>query len=98
MGDIDKWIGLGLALGNLVLFTFQVHEELTVTSASSVFIGASFIFVKIGLINTSDERATDGGHGYLKNAIWWAGMVLSTYRDLHYCVVFVETRHVHQNC
>ncbi|XP_055639157.1 magnesium transporter NIPA2 [Toxorhynchites rutilus septentrionalis] len=56
----DFYIGLSLAL------------------SSSFFIGSSFIIKKIGLIRLSrvgSMRASAGGFGYLKDWIWWAGLI-----------------------
>ncbi|XP_053693371.1 magnesium transporter NIPA2 [Sabethes cyaneus] len=56
----DFYIGLSLAL------------------SSSFFIGASFIIKKVGLIRLSrigSVRASAGGFGYLKDWIWWAGLL-----------------------
>ncbi|XP_055541106.1 magnesium transporter NIPA2 [Wyeomyia smithii] len=56
----DFYIGLSLAL------------------SSSFFIGASFIIKKVGLIRLSrigSVRASAGGFGYLKDWIWWAGLI-----------------------
>lgn len=44
--------------------------------ASSIAIGTSFILTKQGLIQTADRTGFEGdGYTYLKNPIWWAGMV-----------------------
>ncbi|KYQ51271.1 Magnesium transporter NIPA2 [Trachymyrmex zeteki] len=54
------YIGLGLAI------------------ASSVFIGASFIIKKKALIQLQKYgglRASSGGFGYLKEWMWWAGLL-----------------------
>uniref|UniRef100_A0A1B6D9M1 Magnesium transporter NIPA2 n=3 Tax=Clastoptera arizonana TaxID=38151 RepID=A0A1B6D9M1_9HEMI len=56
----DFYIGLGLAI------------------SSSLFIGSSFIIKKIALIRLSRNgsiRAGSGGFGYLKEWIWWAGLL-----------------------
>ncbi|XP_077983834.1 magnesium transporter NIPA2-like isoform X2 [Glandiceps talaboti] len=55
----DFYIGLGLAI------------------SSSLFIGSSFILKKMALIRLSKyaQRAGDGGFGYLKEWIWWAGFL-----------------------
>ncbi|XP_043664421.1 magnesium transporter NIPA2 [Vespula pensylvanica] len=56
----DFYIGLGLAI------------------SSSIFIGASFIIKKIALIRLQRYgglRASSGGFGYLKEWIWWAGLI-----------------------
>jgi len=46
---------------------------------SSVFIGASFIIKKKALIKLSNGglRANQGGYGYLKDFLWWAGLLSS---------------------
>ncbi|KAK6172232.1 hypothetical protein SNE40_015940 [Patella caerulea] len=49
--------------------------------SSSVFIGSSFIFKKLGLLRLAKKqsaRAGQGGYGYLKEWLWWAGMILMT--------------------
>ncbi|XP_076446791.1 magnesium transporter NIPA2-like isoform X1 [Babylonia areolata] len=49
--------------------------------SSSLFIGTSFIFKKLGLLRLaklSATRAGQGGYGYLKEWMWWAGMILMT--------------------
>lgn len=54
------WIGFGLAF------------------SSTIFIGTSFIFKKLGLRRLASQgtRADQGGYGYLKEWLWWAGMSL----------------------
>ncbi|XP_060198184.1 probable magnesium transporter NIPA6 isoform X1 [Lycium barbarum] len=54
-----NWTGLGLAVG------------------SSAFIGSSFIIKKKGLqkAGASGTRASSGGYGYLREPLWWIGMV-----------------------
>lgn len=57
------WTGLGLAV------------------SSSLFIGASFIIKKKALQKLclqGNVRAGSGGHGYLREWIWWAGLLSST--------------------
>jgi drug/metabolite transporter (DMT)-like permease len=59
---VDFYIGLGLAV------------------SSSVFIGSSFIIKKKALIklaNSMDysQRASEGGYGYLKEWLWWMGVI-----------------------
>ncbi|XP_053129877.1 magnesium transporter NIPA2-like isoform X2 [Hemicordylus capensis] len=56
----DFYIGLGLALG------------------SSIFIGGSFILKKKGLLRLNARgsvRAGLGGHAYLREWLWWAGLL-----------------------
>lgn len=59
--DSDFYVGLVLAI------------------SSCVFIGSSFIIKKIGLIRLSKKgagtRASAGGYGYLKDWVWWAGLL-----------------------
>ncbi|CAH9087934.1 unnamed protein product [Cuscuta europaea] len=45
--------------------------------ASSVFIGSSFIIKKKGLqrAGASGSRAGCGGYGYLREPLWWIGMI-----------------------
>ncbi|XP_031098773.1 probable magnesium transporter NIPA6 [Ipomoea triloba] len=45
--------------------------------ASSAFIGSSFIIKKKGLqrAGASGSRASTGGYGYLREPLWWIGMV-----------------------
>ncbi|KAL3353646.1 hypothetical protein AABB24_018393 [Solanum stoloniferum] len=45
--------------------------------ASSAFIGSSFIIKKKGLqrAGASGTRASSGGYGYLREPLWWIGMV-----------------------
>ncbi|XP_004250362.1 probable magnesium transporter NIPA6 [Solanum lycopersicum] len=54
-----NWTGFGLAV------------------ASSAFIGSSFIIKKKGLqkAGASGTRASSGGYGYLREPLWWIGMV-----------------------
>lgn len=47
----------------------------------SVFIGSSFIIKKKGLIRLSriGKRAGAGGFGYLKDIVWWFGLLTSKF-------------------
>ncbi|KAJ7310533.1 hypothetical protein JRQ81_007457 [Phrynocephalus forsythii] len=59
-GRSDFYIGLGLAL------------------SSSLFIGGSFILKKKGLLRLNSSghvRAGLGGHAYLREWLWWAGLL-----------------------
>ena len=55
-----KYVGLALAVG------------------SGLFIGSSFVFKKKGLLAAQRKYATVAGesHAYLKNAMWWTGMII----------------------
>lgn len=47
-----------------------------------LLVGASFIIKKIALIRLQrfgGLRASSGGFGYLKEWIWWAGLISSKY-------------------
>jgi len=49
---------------------------LSLAITSSIAIGTSFILTKRGLMQTADRTGFEGeGFGYLKNPIWWAGMI-----------------------
>lgn len=64
MTQQEFYIGLGLAI------------------SSSFFIGTSFIIKKKGLIRLSRHgsvRASAGGFGYLKDWIWWTGLICSKF-------------------
>nr|XP_029511383.1 magnesium transporter NIPA2-like [Oncorhynchus nerka] len=59
-GKYDFYIGLGLAI------------------SSSLFIGGSFLLKKKGLLRLARKgqcRAGQGGHTYLKEWLWWAGLL-----------------------
>ncbi|XP_005103082.1 magnesium transporter NIPA2 isoform X2 [Aplysia californica] len=54
---------------------------LSLAVSSSIFIGSSFIFKKLGLLRYAKKvsvRAGAGGFGYLREWLWWAGMILMT--------------------
>jgi hypothetical protein len=53
-------------------------KGLVLAMSSSAFIGASFIIKKKGLrrAGSGGMRAGSGGFGYLKQPLWWTGMVL----------------------
>jgi len=63
----------------------KAHDEqgdfyvgLILAVSSSIFIGVSFILKKKGLLRlaaTSNARASKGGHAYLKEWLWWAGLI-----------------------
>lgn len=60
----EFYIGLGLAV------------------SSSFFIGSSFIIKKKALIQlnrSGNLRASAGGFGYLRQWLWWAGLITSTF-------------------
>uniref|UniRef100_A0A3Q1G8W2 NIPA2 n=1 Tax=Acanthochromis polyacanthus TaxID=80966 RepID=A0A3Q1G8W2_9TELE len=62
--DRDKYLWLGLTLALL----------------SAVLIGGSVILKKKALLRLAGKgqtRAGDGGHGYLKDWMWWGGLLTS---------------------
>lgn len=66
----EFYIGLGLAI------------------SSSFFIGSSFIIKKKALIHlnrSGNLRASAGGFGYLKQWLWWAGLLTSKWIVLYLC-------------
>lgn len=50
---------------------------LVLACTSSAFIGASFVIKKRGLriARESGDGANDGGYGYLKQPVWWIGLL-----------------------
>uniref|UniRef100_A0A8B9PNT8 NIPA4 protein n=1 Tax=Apteryx owenii TaxID=8824 RepID=A0A8B9PNT8_APTOW len=49
---------------------------------SSFLIGSSVILKKKGLLRLVEKggtRAGDGGHGYLKDWLWWAGLLTTQF-------------------
>ncbi|XP_023647951.1 magnesium transporter NIPA2-like [Paramormyrops kingsleyae] len=56
----------------------EFYIGLSLAISSSVFIGGSFILKKKGLLRlagTGSTRAGSGGHAYLKEWLWWAGLI-----------------------
>lgn len=59
--------------------------------ASSAFIGSSFIIKKKGLkrAGVSGPRASSGGYGYLKEPLWWIGMVTMVVGEIANFVAYI---------
>lgn len=58
----------------------EFYIGLILAVSSSIFIGSSFIIKKKGLLRLSKKgsvRASAGGFGYLKDYVWWAGLLSS---------------------
>ncbi|GBM46642.1 Magnesium transporter NIPA2 [Araneus ventricosus] len=58
--------------------TYDFYFGLSLAVSSSLFIGASFVIKKKGLLRLGSQgqtRAGLGGYGYLKEWIWWAGLL-----------------------
>lgn len=57
----------------------QFYIGLSLAVSSSLFIGSSFIIKKKALIKLaggdSSQRASEGGYGYLKEWLWWMGVI-----------------------
>lgn len=58
--------------------TRDFYIGLALAVSSSIFIGTSFIVKKKGLLRvsrTSTSRAGSGGYAYLKEWLWWVGLI-----------------------
>nr|XP_033517571.1 probable magnesium transporter NIPA1 isoform X1 [Nicotiana tomentosiformis] len=68
----------------------NVHGVILAIS-SSIFIGSSFIIKKKGLKKASatGTRAGSGGHSYLLEPMWWAGMLTSKRHNLNFHLLAV---------
>ncbi|CAL9707192.1 unnamed protein product [Knipowitschia caucasica] len=56
----------------------EFYIGLSLAVSSSLFIGASFILKKKGLLRLArngSQRAAHGGYAYLKEWLWWAGLI-----------------------
>ncbi|XP_063793020.1 magnesium transporter NIPA2-like isoform X2 [Pseudophryne corroboree] len=57
---------------------YRFYVGLLLALSSSIFIGGSFILKKKGLLKLCGHgqlRAGQGGHAYLKEWLWWAGLL-----------------------
>ncbi|KAB0345383.1 hypothetical protein FD754_022309, partial [Muntiacus muntjak] len=57
---------------------YSLYIGLVLAISSSIFIGSSFILKKKGLLQLARKgvtRAGQGGHSYLKEWLWWAGLL-----------------------
>lgn len=61
--------------------------------ASGVFIGTSFVLKKYGLLKANEKykEVAGEGYGYLKNAYWWAGMILMIIGEICNFVAYAFT-------
>uniref|UniRef100_A0A8C2KMM3 Uncharacterized protein n=1 Tax=Cyprinus carpio TaxID=7962 RepID=A0A8C2KMM3_CYPCA len=72
MSLIDKWSNYNFWIG------------LTLAVLSAFLIGGSIILKKKALLrlaSTGETRAGKGGHGYLKDWLWWGGLLTSNWVD-----------------
>uniref|UniRef100_A0A8D0B9T4 Uncharacterized protein n=1 Tax=Salvator merianae TaxID=96440 RepID=A0A8D0B9T4_SALMN len=59
---------------------YSLYVGVALAIGSSIFIGSSFILKKKGLLQLAEKgftRAGQGGHSYLKEWLWWAGLLSS---------------------
>ncbi|XP_021483445.1 magnesium transporter NIPA3 isoform X1 [Meriones unguiculatus] len=57
---------------------YSLYMGLVLAISSSIFIGSSFILKKKGLLQLANKgitRAGQGGYSYLKEWVWWAGLL-----------------------
>ncbi|KAK2491490.1 hypothetical protein MC885_000540 [Smutsia gigantea] len=57
---------------------YSLYVGLILAVSSSIFIGSSFILKKKGLLQLANKGLTtagQGGHSYLKEWLWWAGLL-----------------------
>ncbi len=61
--------------------------------ASGIFIGTSFVLKKKGLLGANEMHGKEAGegYGYLKNALWWAGMTLMILGEICNSVAYAFT-------
>ncbi|XP_056373157.1 magnesium transporter NIPA4 [Hyla sarda] len=84
LGEVDQSVSIyqNLTLDASGSSTTQVNHDFIIGLAlavfSSILIGSSVILKKKGLLHLSEQgrtRAGAGGHGYLKDWLWWAGLL-----------------------
>ncbi|XP_027692156.1 magnesium transporter NIPA3 [Vombatus ursinus] len=70
--------GTSLSISTSAENQYSLFLGLVLALSSSVFIGSSFILKKKGLLQLAKKgitRAGHGGHSYLKEWLWWAGLL-----------------------
>lgn len=79
----EFYIGLLLAISSSCKLKKYFCLEIQNFLSFSVFIGSSFIIKKKGLIRLSriGKRAGAGGFGYLKDVVWWFGLLTSKFKS-----------------
>jgi hypothetical protein len=58
------------------------HQVVGISLAisSGAFIGTSYILKKMGILMVKKKHGDDcPGHAYVKNPVWWSGLILSEY-------------------
>ncbi|KAM5192269.1 magnesium transporter NIPA3 [Mantella aurantiaca] len=67
-------LSIAASIGN----KYNLYIGLILAVSSSIFIGSSFIMKKKGLLRLAEKgvtRAGQGGFSYLKEWLWWAGLL-----------------------
>lgn len=75
--DFDEWSRVDVTT-EMEVYRKEFYIGLSLAVSSSVFIGASFILKKKGLLRLANKGSTRAGHGgyaYLKEWLWWAGLI-----------------------
>ncbi|KAM9329973.1 magnesium transporter NIPA3 [Gastrophryne carolinensis] len=70
--------GTHLSIATSIGNKYNLYIGLILAISSSVFIGSSFIMKKKGLLRLAEKgvtRAGQGGFSYLKEWLWWAGLL-----------------------
>ncbi|KAJ3058459.1 hypothetical protein HK102_010495, partial [Quaeritorhiza haematococci] len=64
--------------------TWYKYVGVSLALSSALFIGSSFVLKKRGLLDSNALSGTRPGDGfaYLKNALWWIGMILMLFGEL----------------
>ncbi|XP_036890069.1 magnesium transporter NIPA3 [Sturnira hondurensis] len=73
-GDLNSNLSISANVEN----KYSLFVGLVLAVSSSIFIGSSFILKKKGLLQLANKgvtRAGQGGHSYLKEWLWWAGLL-----------------------
>ncbi|XP_030428608.1 magnesium transporter NIPA4 isoform X1 [Gopherus evgoodei] len=76
--SVHKNLTLHSSWATQVESKYGFYIGLALAIFSSFLIGSSIILKKKGLLRLVDKgstRAGDGGHGYLKDWLWWAGLL-----------------------
>uniref|UniRef100_A0ABI7Z2K8 NIPA like domain containing 1 n=1 Tax=Felis catus TaxID=9685 RepID=A0ABI7Z2K8_FELCA len=81
---------LNSSISNLIISAnvenrYSLYVGLMLAVSSSIFIGSSFILKKKGLLQLAKKgitRAGQGGHSYLKEWLWWAGLLSKQLRKM----------------
>ncbi|KAM6150263.1 magnesium transporter NIPA3 [Erethizon dorsatum] len=71
---------------------YSLYVGLLLAVSSSICIGSSFILKKKGLLQLANKGATragEGGHSYLKEWLWWAGLLSSKFLIINLSACFL---------